>query len=85
MHHLRPSAYTDYQSWIHFDPAISIFKKLLLDPKALCQNYISKNQIIRAWEDHLNGVDRSKELCRYLTFELHLQQVFEGRWREGPE
>ena len=32
-----------------------------------------------ALEEHLNGNDRSQQLCRYLTLELWLQQVFEGR------
>ena len=31
----------------------------------------------------MRGLDRTEELCRALTFELWLQQVFEQNYRSG--
>ena len=67
------------------EPARAIFSELLSSPRALYHGYISGKEVTAALEEHLNGSDRSRQLCRYLTLELWLQQVFEGRWRQGPE
>ena len=75
----------DYPGWIRRDPARGTFSELLSSPDALYRGYISGKEVTAALEEHLNGSDRSRQLCRYLTLELWLQQVFEGRWRQGPE
>ena len=74
----------DYPGWIRRDPARSTFSELLSNPGALYRSYISRKEVTATLEEHLNGSDRSGQLCRYLTLELWLQQVFEGRWRQGP-
>ena len=66
-------------------PARGTFSELLSNPDALYRSYISRKEVTATLEEHLNGSDRSGQLCRYLTLELWLQQVFEGRWRQGPE
>ena len=75
----------DYPGWIRTEPARGAFSELLANPGALYRDYISGKEVTAALEEHLNGSDRSRQLCRYLTLELWLQQVFEGRWRQGPE
>ena len=75
----------DYPGWIRTEPARGAFSELLANPGALYRDYISGKAVTAALEEHLNGSDRSLQLCRYLTLELWLQQVFEGRWRQGPE
>ena len=75
----------DYPGWIRTEPARGAFSELLANPDALYRGYISGKEVTAALEEHLNGSDRSRQLCRYLTLELWLQQVFQGRWRQGPE
>ena len=77
--------YADYPAWLRLEPARSLFETLLLNPRALYPNHISRERVTRAWQVHLNGADQAWQLCRYLTLELHLQQVYEARWRKGPE
>ena len=81
----RRTGLFDYPGWIRRDPARSTFSELLSNPGALYRSYISRKEVTATLEEHLNGSDRSGQLCRYLTLELWLQQVFEGRWRQGPE
>jgi asparagine synthase (glutamine-hydrolysing) len=75
----------DYPDWIRQDPARTTFSTLLSSPDALYRNYVPAKRVINTFEAHLNGSDHTEQLCRYLTLELWLQQVFEGRWRQGPE
>ncbi|MDQ3847542.1 MAG: asparagine synthase-related protein [Thermoproteota archaeon] len=77
--------YVDYQTWITQEPALSFFEKVLNNSSELYSEYIPKRQVRDAWEGHLEGEDNSSELCRYLTFEIWLQQVFEGKFRNGFE
>jgi asparagine synthase (glutamine-hydrolysing) len=75
--------YTDYSAWIRRDPARSIFEALLLASTALVRRHVQAADIRRAWEEHMSGLDRAARLCRYLTLEIWLQQVLEGRYRSG--
>ncbi len=81
----RPEGLFDYPDWIRQDPARTTFSTLLSSPDALYRNYVPAKRVINTFEAHLNGSDHTEQLCRYLTLELWLQQVFEGRWRQGPE
>ncbi len=74
-------AYSDYPEWLRQDPARSFINELLFDSKAIYPDYIPKDGVEAEWACHLNGVDRAERICRYLTFEIWLQQVFGGRFR----
>jgi asparagine synthase (glutamine-hydrolysing) len=73
--------YTNYASWIRQEPAKSFFKMVLTNSLAIYPNYVSERQVNEDLEKHLNGDNRAEVLCRYLTFEVWLQQIFEGRFR----
>ena len=75
--------FANYAAWIRLEPARSIFRKLLCSEDALYQDYIPKAEVCSAFERHLAGADQSTMLCRYLTIELWLQQVFKQRYRDG--
>ena len=77
----NPNNYTDYPNWIRQEPVRSFFTQKLRSSSAIYPEYIDKNRVIKELEYHLKGKDFSRNLCRYLTFELWLQQVFEGKYR----
>lgn len=75
--------YTDYPEWIRQQSARVFFEKLLLNKKALYQDYLDRNMIHTCISDHMNKkMNYHDKLCLALTFELWLQQVFEGKYRE---
>jgi len=76
-----PNWYTDYENWLRREPARSFFDKLLTSPSALYGEYVPRPQVGELWSRHLKGEDHAEMLCRYLTLELWLQQVYEGRYR----
>ena len=75
------AGFADYPRWIRREPGRSLFAGILNDPAALYPEYIPRRRVKRAWAEHCAGGDRAAELCRYLTFEVMLQQVFAGKWR----
>ena len=77
--------YADYAAWLRRGPARQCVERVLLDPAALCTAYIDKEKIQREVREHFAGNDRSRELCRWLTLELWLQQSVKGRWRDYKE
>jgi len=74
--------YTDYPKWIREEPAKSFFQQILSSLEALYRKYIPYEQVISDLNDHFGGKDRSVNLCRYLTFEIWLQQVIKGDHRD---
>lgn len=70
----------DYPYWIRQEPARSSFREVLMNSDALYPEYISRKQVCSDWEKHLTGQNHADYLCRYLTFEIWLQQVFEGKY-----
>lgn len=76
-------SYTDYPAWIRQEPAKSFFENLLLNKNALYPKYIDGNKVHRYVRDHRERkANYHNELCLALTFELWLQQVFEGKYRD---
>ena len=62
---------------------MTFFVKLLLDKEALYSRYIDKSRICGYLNDHMGEkANYQNELCLALTFELWLQQVFEGKYRD---
>lgn len=77
--------YADYTTWIRQEPARSFFGSNLNNPKALYPEFISRERVLTDWENHLKGWNRAAQLSRYLTLEIWLQQVFEGKYRQAEE
>jgi asparagine synthase (glutamine-hydrolysing) len=75
------SHYTDYDDWLRQEPGRSIFSALLFDREALYPEYVDRQEVVRLWKEQLAGVDWADELCRYVTFELWLRQVFRNEFR----
>ncbi len=75
--------YTDYSAWLRREPARSVFEKHLKGPDRLYVEYISVTEVESRFDAHMNGEDHSDILCRYLTFEIWLQQIFNGKYRDG--
>ena len=75
------SACLDYPGWIRQEPGRSLFAGILNHPAALYPEHIPRDQVQGAWVEHCAGGDRAAELCRYLTVEVFLQQVFANKWR----
>ncbi len=75
--------YTDYPEWIRQEPAKSFFEKMLLSKNALYPEYVDRNTIQEYVSNHMGKkANYHNELCLALTFELWLQQIFEGKYRE---
>ncbi len=78
-------SFTDYPEWIRAQPARAFFEKLLLSKKALYPQFIDERRILHYLTDHMKRQKNyHNELCLVLTFELWLQQVFEGKYRSVP-
>jgi asparagine synthase (glutamine-hydrolysing) len=77
--------YTDYPEWIRKEPAKSFFASVLTNASALYPEFVSRDQVVKAWKEHLEGADHAKMLFLHVTFEIWLQQVFEGRFRPGAD
>ena len=54
---------------------------MLEAPDALYPEYTSRDEVVGLWRAHLAGADKERDLGLRLTFELWLQQVFNGRYR----
>ena len=75
--------YVDYQKWMTAGPARGLIDGLLNDPAALYPEYVSRDAPLGLMQEMTAGADKSKERGRYLTLEIWLQQVFNGRYRPG--
>jgi len=73
--------YTDYPGWIRKEPARSFFQSVLTNASALYPEFVSRDKVIDDWKRHLGGANHAKMLFLHVTFEIWLQQVFEGRYR----
>jgi len=76
--------YTDYAAWIRQEPAKSFFEKVLSEKNAIYPKYINLSKVRNRLQEHMqNKTNHPDELCLVLTFEIWLQQVFEGQYRKG--
>jgi asparagine synthase (glutamine-hydrolysing) len=75
-------SFIDYNLWLKSKPTATFFQNILLNKQAIYSDYFSREQVASELEAHLNGrADYSDNLCRYLTFELWLQQCFNKQYR----
>jgi len=78
--------YAEYDNWIREERTMSLFRERLLARDALYPEYLDRDAVRDELQAHERGPDSGAEaLCRTLTFELWLQQVFEGRFRDAAE
>jgi asparagine synthase (glutamine-hydrolysing) len=75
--------FADYAAWLRCPPGRSLASRLLGNPQPLFRNFLPEGEVQSALEQHAGGIDRTRSLYRYLTLEIWLQQVFEGRYRHG--
>jgi len=74
---------TDYPNWLRAEPARTFVNDLFTSSRAIYPDFISRNQVLGDWERHLSGSDHSTTVCKYLTLELWLQQIYEKKYRNG--
>ena len=67
--------FTDYAAWLREEPGFGFFKKVLLSPKAIYPEYVDAARVSGMWNAHCAGADFSREICRYATLEVWLQQI----------
>jgi asparagine synthase (glutamine-hydrolysing) len=73
--------YADYASWMRDESSRLFIEEVLYSPSALYVDYLPKERVADKLARHMNGEDHSELIGRFLTFEIWLQQVFEGRLR----
>lgn len=81
IHYDSPYYFTNYAKWIRQEPAKSFFTEVLKSDDAIYPQYLSKERVLYELEKHFKGSDFSANLCRYLTFEIWLQQVYNKKYR----
>ncbi len=77
----RRTGFSDYASWIRDDPARGIFRDYLCNRNALYTGYLPGDHVREQLDRHLDGQDLTVSVCRYLTFEIWLQQLFKKNHR----
>lgn len=81
----RKYIYTDYPAWIRQGAAKTLFENVLRNAEPLYSEYVAQDRVEFMLDTHLKGRDRSEMLCRYLTLEIWLQQVFNKKYRNEWE
>lgn len=75
--------YTDYSGWICVNPGKSVFENMLFDKASLTPQYVSRRHLADNWDCQMHGLDRADVLCRFMTLEIWLRQVFQNQFRPG--
>jgi asparagine synthase (glutamine-hydrolysing) len=76
-----PYGYHDYANWIRQEPSRSFFYEHLFGSDAMFPDYLSREICEGLWQRHMRGERHQDMLCRYLTFEIWLRQVYRGQMR----
>jgi len=72
----------DYPRWIRMPPARQVFVNILMSENAIFPDFFQKDKCMALLEEHMKAkCDNSSVLCRILTLELWLQQVYKNRYR----
>ena len=77
--------YTDYSAWMLAPRPRRQIEALLLSPQALYHEHLPAGRGVAAWEELLSGRGSVEVVGRYLTLEIWLQQLFNGRFRCASE
>ncbi|GEM_PF-776892 len=75
--------FTDYNGWLRQQPAHSLITRLLNAPDALYPEFCDRQITLQDWENHQNGQDLCDRIGTIFTLELWMQQLFNGRYRNG--
>ena len=78
-----PKDFVDYNAWLRQDPARSHITRLLSASDALYPDFCDRKVTLQDWENHLNGQDLFDRIGTVFTLELWMQQLFNGRYRDG--
>ena len=70
-----PETFADYANWLRQSPGKNFCDHLL---------YNTSNTS-KLWQRHLAGEDHTIVLSRYLTYQLYLIQLFDGKYRTSEE
>ena len=71
----------NYEVWLREEPARQFIDKILTNPNRLYPEYIDGGMVLDDWKSHLAGRNLTNQVCQALTFEIWLQQVYEGAYR----
>lgn len=77
-----PLQYSNYAVWLRRESASSFIHDMLGSKTALYGEYLSVDTTLDALERHLRGENHADLICRSLTLEIWLQQVYAGRFRD---
>ena len=70
-----PQTFADYANWLRQSPG-----------KNLCDHLLyNTSNTSKLWQRHLSGEDHTVILGRYLTYQLYLIQLFDGKYRTPEE
>jgi len=73
--------YSDYALWLRLEPVKSIIIKILTAKDALYPEWIPRETVLSVLNDHMSGIDHSEKLGVFLTSEIWLQQILNGKYR----
>jgi asparagine synthase (glutamine-hydrolysing) len=76
---------TDYQNWIRIEPAAGFIQHLLLNSEALYSEFIGKKVVIEYLRRHSDGENFAEMILRFVTLEIWLQQILNGKYRNESE
>ena len=77
-----PLQYSNYAAWLRRESTSSFIQNTLESKTALYGEYLPVDTTLYALERHLRGENHADLICRSLTLEIWLQQVFAGRFRD---
>ncbi len=75
--------FADYDAWLRQEPTRSFVTQLLCSPDALYPEFCDRAVTLQDWENHLNGHNLFDRIGTIFTVELWMQQLFNGRYRNG--
>lgn len=75
--------FADYNTWLRQEPARSHISRLLQAPDALYPEFCDRQITLQDWENHQNGQGLCDRIGTIFTLELWMQQLFNGRYRDG--
>jgi len=76
---------TDYPNWLRETTSQKVIHTLVNTRTARFANLTLPETFEQMWAEHLAGQDHSEMICRYLTLELYLRQVFDKQYRTEAE
>ena len=75
LHNRTPQTFADYANWLRQSPG-----------KNLCDHLLyNTSNTSKLWQRHLAGEDHTIILSRYLTYQLYLLQLFDGKYHTSEE